>query len=367
MKTSAKIVIFTGSEGHYSIAEAVKQTIKTMDPPPEVVFYKQNVVFSSGYKIIYRLFPQAFSFPFYVAKNTFIYLMIRKLFFLRYQKRIVGFLENEKPDVCIATYFMFISALEWYRDETAKPFINVIADPLSIHPIEFAATPTLNATFDIHSAAAGDECPYPLVIQPWGWFVRSEYEAPYDLLEVRQKMSMATDVLTILLAGGSEGSHKIIELIPHLFKSSRPIQIIVVCGSNVMLRQQIKLLYGTRTPSHISLVILGFTHKMHLYMQAADLVVGKAGPNMLFESVATLTPFFAITHIAGQEDGNLDIIREYGLGWVEENTKAAAVLLEGILDKPEQLATYQPALKKLAEYNRGAKSKLVEKVQEYLT
>ena len=54
-------------------------------------------------------------------------------------------------------------------------------------------------------------------------------------------------------------------------------------------------------------------------MGIADLIIGKAGPNTIFETVAAKKPFIAITHIAGQEDCNLDLIKEYQLGFVEEN------------------------------------------------
>jgi UDP-N-acetylglucosamine:LPS N-acetylglucosamine transferase len=45
-------------------------------------------------------------------------------------------------------------------------------------------------------------------------------------------------------------------------------------------------------------------------LSASDIVFGKAGPNFLFNVVACKKPFVAITHVGGQEDGNLDIIRK---------------------------------------------------------
>jgi UDP-N-acetylglucosamine:LPS N-acetylglucosamine transferase len=95
-------------------------------------------------------------------------------------------------------------------------------------------------------------------------------------------------------------------------------------------------------------------------MQAADLVIGKAGPNMLFETVATETPFFAITHIAGQEDGNLDIIRDYNLGYVEENILKAQRILKQIINHPEQLDKFKTDILKLKKYNQQSKEKLLK-------
>jgi UDP-N-acetylglucosamine:LPS N-acetylglucosamine transferase len=101
-------------------------------------------------------------------------------------------------------------------------------------------------------------------------------------------------------------------------------------------------------------------------MQASDLVIGKAGPNLLFETVATKTPFFAITHIAGQEDGNLDIIKEYKLGYVEENTIKANRLLGDIINHPEKLKKFLPHIEKLATYNRQAANILSQTISKLL-
>jgi UDP-N-acetylglucosamine:LPS N-acetylglucosamine transferase len=114
-----------------------------------------------------------------------------------------------------------------------------------------------------------------------------------------------------------------------------------------------------KTNDQQKLIALKFVTNGEEYMQAADLVIGKAGPNTIFESVATLTPFFAITHIAGQEDGNLDLIRDHQLGYVEENISKAQKLLSDIIENPQQLQDFQPHLKEIADFNRQSKQKLL--------
>ena len=47
---------------------------------------------------------------------------------------------------------------------------------------------------------------------------------------------------------------------------------------------------------------------------ASDIVFGKAGPNFLFDSVACQKPFVSMTHIGGQEDGNVELIKKKKLG-----------------------------------------------------
>ena len=61
---------------------------------------------------------------------------------------------------------------------------------------------------------------------------------------------------------------------------------------------------------------LPHTNDIAPYMAAADIIMGKAGPNILFESVMLGKPFFATTFIPGQEQENLAFIQRHGLGWV---------------------------------------------------
>ena len=84
------------------------------------------------------------------------------------------------------------------------------------------------------------------------------------------------------------------------------------------------------------MVNLEFTKELDKYIKISDLVIGKAGPNLLFETVAAKKPFMAVSHIHGQEDGNLEIIRNYKIGFVEENQIKAIKLIKSIINKPKK-------------------------------
>ena len=102
-------------------------------------------------------------------------------------------------------------------------------------------------------------------------------------------------------------------------------------------------------------------------MAVSDLVVGKAGPNLIFETVAAKKPFMAVCHIAGQEDGNLSLIKKKKLGLVEENPVRAIRLLKKIINKPQILNRFEKFIKKERQYNKEAGDKLVKIVKNLLT
>lgn len=341
------IALLTSTEGHHSISEAIRQVL---EPYYQVKIYQQVVFLRSAYLLIYRFFPHVFKYPYQMSQGSHSTDFARQVFAWRFGRRLVRFLTATQPDFCITTYFMYLNVLEKYQAQTGVKFLNIIANPKTVHPIELSTYREQNAFFE-----------------EWGWFVRSEYEEPYDSLSVKKALGLPPKPLTILLAGGSEGNQKIISLLPSLLKHTQPLNLIIINGSNQLLKRTIDAVISRYATANKTVINLGFTQEMCRYLQAADLVVGKAGPNFLFEAVATQTPFLAISHISGQEDGNLEIIKEYNVGLVEEDTHKALVLLRSIIEQPTMLQSYSKGLNQLAAHNRQAKTKLLNYIAQQLS
>lgn len=364
-KTKKTIGIFTTIQGHKSIAEAIHETL--VDEYNVVVFTETDILFKV-YGIFYKYSPFLWSGPFVAGSNRYALTAARKIFFERYSKDVTKFDQDNKIDLFINTFWMYESVLEKISQDTTRPLINILADPRSFHPTSIGLPPAVNVAFDQQALERCQEF-YPtsqgLVM---GWFVRQAFEAKYQPSKVKTELKLPLNQPIVLCVTGSEGMEKVLRIVNHL-KVSRPATLVVACGHNQDLYQKIRRLSAKllTTQPHLQLIPLPFTTEIVKYMQAADLVVGKAGPNMMFESIATLTPFMATSHVAGQEDGNLDIIRQNNLGYVEENATKAATLLSKILAEPQQLQKFQPTLQKMAAYNKNAKKSLLDFVEQQLT
>lgn len=364
MHTRPTIGIFTGPEGHLSISEAIAHTLEKEFSVP--VFFERDSSFSV-YTPIYQYLPAAHKIPFELTKSDRVRKGISEFFKIKYQKKMEGFLSKHKPDLTISTYFMFNPNLVRYQQLTGKPFINVIPDPVSLHPMMVSSDAYQNLTFDQIETDACKKIFPEAKAQPVGWFVRPDFKPVKSSATVRQKLKLHPDYFTLLITAGSEGTTMIAKIVPLLFNVSQPIQVIVACGNNQALLRATKMLQEVvKNNTNSTLIPLKFVTNMHEYMQAADLVVGKAGPNTIFESTATHTPFFAVTHIAGQEDGNLDLIRNLNIGFVEENPIKAMNKLKKIIEHPESLHTLTDDIKKAAEHNRLAREKLIRIVKQAL-
>jgi len=370
MLTMKTIGIFTSGYGHESIAEAIAEDIRHFAKNKyKIKTFKQELILDFAYSSLYRLNPSALGPPFRVVSNLLktdkkLKKIVESLFLANNERQIKTFVKKHKINLATSTYFVYNPALEKIQAKFKIPLINVFTDPKTIHPLAVPELAQSNLVFDDKSEVNSSAHP----LKPAGWFVRERFEEDYDQQDVRRQLQIANR-LTILIVSGSEGANAVLKILPSIINCTKPVNFIIACGNNKFLYNNIlgiKQSLEKLSSSQAVLQPLGFTKELHRYMQAADLVIGKAGPNTLFESVATLTPFFAITHIHGQEDGNLEIIKDYQLGFVEENASKANRKLTAILKKPEQLAKFQPHLLKLKKYNQGAGKILLEEIERLL-
>ncbi len=370
------IAIFTAPQGHFSIAQAIKE--KLQDDYKIVVFEDRDSLFDI-YVPFYQFFPAANTIPFSIAnsaaKRQKIKKMIQTVFYYRYKDKIEAFLEEHQPHVCISTHFIYNSNLITQKKVANIPFLNVITDPRTISPFIISSEATTNVCFDDDVAVVVKKLEPSTHTEVTGWFVREQFEKMLSVESdfkqpteqkiketARKKLNINPDLFTILITSGSEGTNMVLKLLPALFNEKKAVQVVVACGANKKLFSVVssfeKILTQTNRP--VSIIPIEFSNEIDTYMRASDIVVGKAGPNTIFESIACRRPFFAITHIAGQEDGNLDLIRELNIGFVEEKPMRAQKLLRSIIKNPAQLEVFKEPIEKLAAKNALAGKKLRE-------
>ncbi len=133
-----------------------------------------------------------------------------------------------------------------------------------------------------------------------------------DKMEMRRKLGLPLDKKIVLVAGGGDGMYKGGEVVRSLVDLSDDFCLIVVCGREQKFFEQASRLRSSY-PSKI-LSVVGFAENVEELMEAADLVVGKAGPAVVFESLIIGRPIILTSYIWGQEKGNRDFVvdNKYG-------------------------------------------------------
>ena len=103
--------------------------------------------------------------------------------------------------------------------------------------------------------------------------------------------------------------------------------LVIVCGSNHQLEKDLQFLTG----DDIRIKICGFTDKMSLYMDAADLIITKAGGLSTTEAVMKRLPILYIDAVPGCESRNIEFMTENAYALEADTASGMVSLVETCL------------------------------------
>jgi UDP-N-acetylglucosamine:LPS N-acetylglucosamine transferase len=360
-----KVLITSTRWGHISIAKGIAEALK--EKYQVEIGYTEIEPFSRiSYHFVYKFFPGLFRIAFGLSGLDALRQLFNSFVERDYKPKLEALIVKAKPDIVINIHFAFDSSLKKLQGKYHFRLVNVLADPWTFSKVQISQG-VENVTFDKYSLEKLKLLDPKAKVTASGWFMEKKYQGVSKIGRkvIRKKLNLNPDIFTLCVVSGSEGTFNIFKILSTFLDRRYKMQVIILCGNNSEMFSIVKTL---RTISEKirgpKIFGVAYTESMELYLRAADLVIGKAGPNTMFETVATLTPFFAISHVAGTEDGNLDIIRRYGIGFVEEKPRLAAQKLKEIVKNPKVLNKFTKSLESLADYNQESGKKLLKILEQ---
>jgi 1,2-diacylglycerol 3-beta-galactosyltransferase len=161
-------------------------------------------------------------------------------------------------------------------------------------------------------------------------------QPPGDRAEIRARLGWPQNRMTVLLVGGGEGMGPLEPTARAIDASGLPIQLVIIAGRNKKLKENLE-----RCVWKIPVKIYGFVQEMPNFMQAADILVTKAGPGTISEAFIAGLPVILYSRLPGQEDGNVGYVVSNGAGvWAPRPEAVVAALANWIYnpDLHEQAA-----------------------------
>jgi processive 1,2-diacylglycerol beta-glucosyltransferase len=240
--------------------------------------------------------------------------MVRRLFNGSFFKRLEEKIIKEKPDIVFSTHFLpaeIMAHLKRTRQTQAKG-VTVVTDFL-VHRFwlfqecDVYAVAAEATRQDLRRLGIPDAH-----IQVTGIPIDPKFIKSQDRKSLCQKLSLSSEVFTVLLTSGGSGAGPFIRLFKFL-KSIGQIQLVVICGNNEELLNQLKQI----AKDDPGLKPKGFIDNMDEFMECADVVVGKAGGLTLSEALAKRKPFIVVSAVPGQETHNAHVLVNAKAGyWV---------------------------------------------------
>jgi UDP-N-acetylglucosamine:LPS N-acetylglucosamine transferase len=357
------ILIFTSKTGggHISLAEALRDRlqdrcrIEMIDPQPGIIHLH--------YRLVTRHALWLWAAEFRASDTPGRARAAHRLFTTLITGKVEAALRAINPDLVITTYPFLTSEVTHAMQRSGRvvPFVMLFADPNGVHQTwlaEHEADAVFAPTRETYTQAlaAGFD---PRRLHLTGWPVRAQFyrASPYSRVAMLKELGLDPDCFTVFLQGGGEGSARFVRTIEAVL-AVPTVQIILATGTNQVLQQRFSRMER--------LYALPFTREIARYMSAADVVMGKAGPNMLFEAVTLGKPFIATAYIPGQEQANLEFIKRHGLGWVALERQAQMELVELLASSPSRLGKMQESVKLYRDWNTGAAESIVPLIEQLL-
>ena len=246
-----------------------------------------------------------------------------------YVGRAVHKIVKEHPADLIVTVHpvattVFLKALGRNR----PPFVIVVTDMVTTHALWYdqRADLILVPTEKARQQAIAYEMD-PEQVRVVGQPVAERYCVPIgNKVTLRKKLGWEQDKTIALLVGGGEGMGPLGKTARAIATSGLDVALAIVCGRNQRLKEHLESLDWP-----VPVYIYGFTHELPDFMRASDVLVSKAGPGTIAESLNANLPMILYAKLPGQEDGNVTFVLEEKVGiWAPQPKRVVQTLLEWV-------------------------------------
>jgi UDP-N-acetylglucosamine:LPS N-acetylglucosamine transferase len=283
------------------------------------------------------------------ADNPFLMKVIDRILGISALPKFVHYLEQEKPDLVVSTYFTFTHYLELLKRVGQVDAITVVLnpEPFDSHYVWFSPAFDWSMVFSRKSRdeivekglPANRVKVFPFPIKP-GIPRRKESKAT-----LRKRLGLEQKPFTVLFFFGAEGIGPVKKFVNMLITRGLSLQVVVICGKNEKLRADMDALAKGRT-GNIHLIVTGYATNLSEYISASDIVVGKSGPNQVFETLQQGRPIVISSFLANEKETTTWVIQKK-VGWLTRTPEHLATLLAKLSSHPALLQKYQDNVEKL--------------------
>lgn len=237
-------------------------------------------------------------------------------------KKLSGMVEKWKPDIIVNTFPMPVVPELKRKTGIQIPIVNVITD-FKAHKnwIHRYIDRYYVATEDLREDLINAGIPENRV-KSTGIPIEPQFEQPADRNQLLATYGLTGQKPVILIATGAYGVLKDIEGVIKKILENGDYQIIVICGKNEDLKNNLSAKFS----ENHNVRIFGYTNKMDEMMKMATVMITKPGGITLSEGLAVQVPMLLYKAVPGQELENAKYFKK----------KDAAI----VANRPDQLVDH---------------------------
>lgn len=171
--------------------------------------------------------------------------------------------------------------------------------------------------------------------------VQQKFWKQTDKGEAKQMLGIDRKNKHLLMMCGSMGCGPMAKMLRWIaYRLPEDAEVTVICGTNKRLRRKLSVRYKSDPRIHI----VGYTDKMPLYMDSADLCLTKPGGISVTEAAVKNIPMAFINAVAGCEQYNMDFFVGMGAAFTAESPTALARKCIAVLKDDQKRNEMEAAL-----------------------
>jgi UDP-N-acetylglucosamine:LPS N-acetylglucosamine transferase len=147
--------------------------------------------------------------------------------------------------------------------------------------------------------------------------------------EMKKKLGLNINPM-IFIAGGGEGMEQVPKIVEAIDKSNRNLTLCVVCGKDIPQKE-----YLQKHKYNNEVKVLGWVDNFTEYVLACDIVITKAGPATVWETISAGRKMILYGFIGGVEEGDVAFAINNGNVVSEKNPNKIADLIPSLLSQPD--------------------------------
>lgn len=335
-----KALILTASigSGHDQAAETIAAKLKSMDGKIEIRMFdfmsilnpSISLLIKNSYLKMLDVAPNWYNLLYHQAMKMNTQGKVKNILVYRYEKKLLGLINQEKPDTIIFTN-PFPSLVVSGLKKKGKVNINTatIITDYNAHRV------WLNDTVDDYFVGC-DDLKLNLIsmgikanrIAVTGIPIHDKFFLPLDKSTIIQELKLDSNIPIILVMGGGLGLGPIDEIISHLDQINRPLQVLVVAGKN---KELLRALEQKKNKYHHPIKLFGYCENVHELMEISSLLVSKAGGITMTEAIQKELPALITQPIPGQEVANAEYLSYIGTAKYMHNLRELTATVENLL------------------------------------
>lgn len=157
-------------------------------------------------------------------------------------------------------------------------------------------------------------------IYPFGIPVRPIFAVHHSQQEARAMLGIPREAHLAVVMGGGLGLGNMFEVCDTLTSTvfPAPVTVVALCADNTEVLNQITSLAIARSPAH-TVIPVGWTDEISTWMEAADLLITKAGGVTIAEAAAVGLPLVIFKPLPGQEAVNVRFLTQRNAAYAAED------------------------------------------------